>query len=204
MVFENEFEFKGIVIGMILGDGSLGLPCKNESINARLSISHSQKNNDYVEWKKKILEHKTSVRSDTYIGGYSNNTFSRITTKCHPLYTKLYKRIYHLGRKTTDEHCLKLLNDVGLAILYMDDGSISNSNGSVEINKNCFNYAEQLMLQKCFKLKWDLNWNIHRKGIYYRLYLKHKDVPKFFDIINKTIDLIPSMKYKTLTEHNYR
>ena len=75
---------------------------------------------------------------------------------------------------------------------------------SVEINKNCFNYAEQLMLQKCFKIKWDLNWNIHRKGKYYRLYLKHRDIPRFFDIINKTVDLIPSMKYKTSTKHNFK
>jgi hypothetical protein len=199
----NKQELKGAIIGMVLGDGHLGLPAKSkdgishhgESKNARLTIVHNEKSLDYLNWKKKILEEITSVRSDEYIGGFNRNKFLRISTMCHPFYTKLWKRLYYYGRKTPDEHCLRLLSNIGLSIIFMDDGSYSN--GSVELNKNSFSYAEQLMLQKCFKIKWDLNWNIHRKTNYYRLYLKRGDNPKFFDIVAPIINQIPSMRYKT-------
>jgi recombination protein RecA len=199
----NKQELKGAVIGMVIGDGSLALPATSKngisrhgaSKNARLSVAHAEKSLDYLNWKRKMLEEITSVRMDDYIGGFNQTKTIRISSMCHPFYTKLWERLYYNGRKTLDEHCLKMLTDIGLAIIYMDDGSYS-SNGSVELNKNNFNYAEHLMLQKCFKLKWDLNWNIHRKTQYYRLYLKHKDNSRFFDIVSPMINQIPSMRYK--------
>lgn len=202
MVF-NRFELKGAVMGMLLGDACITLPAKSkngiskhgQSKNARLSISHCEEQFEYLKWKGNILENLTSIRYDDFVSGYGSRC-PRLTTKCHPFYTKIYNRLYYQDRKTLDEHCLKVLSLIGLAIWYMDDGHLRKDKGTVELSTCSFNYAEHLMLQKAFKLKWDLNWNIHKKGKYYRLYLKKKDNNRFFELITDIVNQVPYMKYK--------
>lgn len=203
MLFDK-FKMKGIVIGMLLGDAYIGIPAKSkngiskhgQSKNARLSIAHCEKQLDYLKWKGQILENITSVRYDTAVSGYGSLCY-RLHTKCHPFYTKLHHHLYYEGRKTPDEHCLKVLNEIGLAIWYMDDGFFNPTfGGSVELSTQGFNFAEHLLLQKALKIKWNLNWNICKHGKYYRLYLKHSDKQHFFETIGDTVKQVPCMLYK--------
>ena len=112
----------------ILGDGGVYRD-KRDNGNSFLQTVKTEKNLDFLEWAKPILEEVTSVEINRYEGNKSVNCkpFYRLTTKRHPIYTKFRQRMYPNGYKCLDPHYLKLLDWETLAILFMDDGSVSNN-----------------------------------------------------------------------------
>lgn len=187
---KNRREFKGAVIGTLLGDGSLSNP---EEGNCRLTFS--QKDHAYTLFKVSLFEWLTKVTvyadKDGMLCAY---------TARHPFYTKLYDRMYYEGRKTVTLHVMKSLTPLGLALWYMDDGNLHKDKLDVKLYTNCFNFAEHLLMQKILNDLWGLRFNILSYKIqngkkYLYLRLKNADREKFFNLISPYV--IPSMKYKT-------
>jgi hypothetical protein len=208
-------EFKAAVIGMILGDGHLtridrsflttgtkGHYKNTNGQNSAVMINHDIKQKEYMLWKKKILEELTEV---TYSEGTRKDGHHHvhIRTRNHPFYTKLRKRFYYSGRKTTDSHLIRALDDRGLAIWFMDDGCLSETDHSYSylIATSNFNLTEHELivreLYKRFGIEWRINNHAKGKaGQLYRLRLRNADTDKFANIISPFINQINCMKYK--------
>lgn len=118
--------------------------------------------------------------------------------------------MYHNGRRTVDEYCMKILTPLGLLIWYLDDGSITydkrgKSRGmDIRIHSNAYTEAENKMMMKYlndrFGLRFNLYQNFKKKRMkrYFGLRLKAVDRLKFYDeIIAPNMEYIPpDMKYK--------
>lgn len=207
-MFSSKLEFKGAVIGTLLGDSSIvKYP---ESKVHHLQITHCMEQEEYMLEKKKILEHLTEVRfyRDQPNGKDGKYRCCRLVTRSHPFYDSLRDHFYYQGRKTVDEHVLKCISPLGLALLYLDNGSIipQGNFGIPMIATNNFNKVENEMISRMLQKRFGLQWRINSiassyKGVkkqIFNLRLRLSDREKFFDMIR---EFVPDcMKYKISCE----
>ena len=117
-------------------------------------------------------------------------------TISHPIFTSMYRKIYLNGVKTIFSAWLNRLSPFSLAVWYMDDGSITQSNHQMRISTESFSYQEHLLLQRYFKKKWNILTDIKpspREGKFL-LNFKAKQSDKFFKLVEPY--LLAGMKYK--------
>jgi len=121
---------RSIILGSILGDGSLLKP--KHSKNARLQIGHSSKQLGYLKWKKDLLApfvkgkvHFAEKPGPKLICGkesYSNG-YHLMSTIAHPDITEYYNKFYFRGLKRVHSDVIDELDAVALAIWLADGGS---------------------------------------------------------------------------------
>jgi predicted 3-demethylubiquinone-9 3-methyltransferase (glyoxalase superfamily) len=118
----------------------------------------------------------------------------------------LYSFIYVNGKKTFSKKVLNRLSLEGIAIWYMDDGSLYNV--KYKTSKNTYRYRtaqcmlntylskeENEVIVKWFKDKYDIKWRIVKDKNFTRLQMGTKQARKFIALIKDYIH--PSMMYKT-------
>lgn len=190
----NRTEYKGKVIGMVLGDGYLSQARKN----ALLKIKHCDAQKEYFDHKVRILEELTSVNVRSEFSPLNGKEYKHhvCETKSHPLYTSLRDHFYYHGRKTIDSHLMKLLSIEGLAYWYADDGSWWGD----EIKQapvfctDCFNKAEQELMAYWLNKRFGLKCTVRKCRKSYRVYMRMESVDKFTDLIKPFLP--NSMLYK--------
>lgn len=200
-IFENRKEFKGAVIGMVLGDGSLSKP-RTAKQGSHLIIGHSKKQEGYALYKAEILKWLTAVTVAEYDSNYPKDKdiklkTTRVTTRNHPMYSKLRERFYYQDRKTVTEHLMKMLTPMGIALWYQDDGCFAYHGGYQEVylNTQGFNLAENELMSRHLQKRFGLQIRVNRaQGKYYCLRLRRKDRQKFIDLVSPFIS--ECMKYK--------
>ena len=202
----NRSELRSAIIGMVIGDGNLTKRWENG--NANFQMSHCEKQYEYLMWKKSILDKITqsTVHPTKKEMGGKTYTGYHLSSYRHPIFTKLYNRFYHEGHKVLDEYIVKSITPLSLAILYMDDGCFGKHHAggkdSFFLCTQSFDYANQLLLKKSLKIKFDLDWNLNKAekakddSYNYRLRLANRKNDQFLDIIRSYVTLIPSMIYK--------
>jgi len=193
-MFDNRLEFKGAVIGMVLGDGCI--PKLMEGRNTQhLQLAHRSADREYAEYKKSLL----SFLNETKITE-SSNTANGITYPCvvvrtlsHPFYNSLYEHMYYDGRKTVTEHVMKCITPLGLALWYMDDGILAGEMGwrNPFICSHNFNQVENELMCRMIHKKFGITFRAIKKNVkdktYYWMRLRRKDRDKFFDIIREFV-----------------
>lgn len=203
-------EFIKYIFAAFLGDSGLYIDYRNKSPNAYFQFSQCDEHKDYIDWMKNFLEGLTSVRELNTVPE-KGRPYTRLITKTHPTYTKIYKRCYLSRHKVIDPHYLKLVDWECLARWYMDDGSLLLGNSKyptnqIKIYSQAFSYGDNFLLKKYLKETFDLEFNINKltKGEYflYFLNLRSIDFIKFIDGIGKYI--FPSFEYKLGLLERYR
>lgn len=212
----NKKELVKLVSFMAMGDGGLYLSTNSDNSNASFIMNMKEEHGDYILFCKSVLEMITSVRVTPRKGLRPDQKPQlRLETRRHPFFTTLHRRIYVEKYKGLDPHALKLLDAQALAILYMCDGSLVtehpnpkkglvNPSYNVTLNLKRLSYGDQLMLKKCLKDRFDLEWNVQRQyskqrqTTYYYLRLRTKDVDKFFELIAEYV--FHSFRYKLKEE----
>lgn len=120
---------RSVIIGSILGDGSL---LKNKkSKNARLQIRHCSKQLGYLKWKKNLLNPFVNKITEVEITGtkviQGKNLFSTgywiCNTIAHPEITEYYNRYYVAGKKRIISDIIDELDLLALSIWLADNGS---------------------------------------------------------------------------------
>jgi len=207
---------KNFIIACVLGDGCINQRIVNNTVQARFMLRHSNKQFDYFLWKveklKTILSSSQAKtfqkKSDYYYEDESGRSkiLSVKFERNHPYFKILYRFIYQNKRKTFSRKVLDRLDPLGLAIWYMDDGSIYNAKykrkDGVENYRSCtirlntyLSEKENEVIIKYFKDVWNINWYQEKEKKFYRLRCgKADEINKFFTIIKPFI--IPSMLYK--------
>lgn len=189
-----------LIIGSLLGDGTMYIPKKGR--NANFKVEQGLKQKEFVEWKYTILrnwvftEPKISFRYKENREKYAKSWWFR--TLSHPLLTEIHNKFYqgesHRNRtKIIPRDLGKDLTPFSLAVLIMDDGSYSKK--KIDISTYTFSLSDIIFLQQLLKDKFDLESNYYRdrdKG--YRMYFRKTMTDELIRIIYPFI--IPSMQYK--------
>lgn len=117
-----------IVRGTLLGDGFLSFPAKR-STNATLEVTHSLKQEEYLNWKVNELQpfvtkvDKNLVKGRFIADHYTKDLISiRMRTVSHPNLNNLVYEYYPNGKKLISIELLNKIDELGLAVWYMDDG----------------------------------------------------------------------------------
>lgn len=193
----NQLE-RNIIIGSILGDGSLTFA--KRSRNAYYREHFSIKQQEYRIWKMhNIHSLKFRIEKECHLKSPS-----------HPVFTELYYQFYIKGIKTITEANIKLLDHpIGLACLYMDDGSlvITASKYSnkiyifprLSIYTLSFTKEENQILIEHIKRTYGIDFKLTKgqDGSNYYIELnKRYEIINFINLVEPFIKGIPSMIYK--------
>lgn len=187
-------EKRSILLGMIIGDGCIS-SYKNRSY--KLVIRHSKKQDDYLLFKKGLIE---SI--------FYNQTLKVIEVqkglqiqKCSKIF-RIYKKWFYTNGVKDFSKILKYLNLQSIAIWYMDDGSLTakKHEGKIhgyELTLNTYISKEQnQIIIDWFYLNYNIKFTQTKSKGKYRLRMGTKEARKFCELIKDYI--IPSMKYKLI------
>jgi superfamily II DNA or RNA helicase len=179
-----------IVYASYLGDGHIDITKQNRY---RLKFTHCEKQKEYCKWKSKMF----NITKLKYIekNGYGKKPAYSFHTKIFDLENKITK-----NTKLVPDWLLDKLDARGIAIWYMDDGSISKRecknhvNNYISIHSNNFNYETQEKFVKKFN-QYGIQCSIHKtRNKYYYLNFNKENTIKLLQLINPYIH--DSMKYK--------
>lgn len=188
---------RSIVVGHLLGDGYLYK-------DGRLQVEQSIRNRTYVKWLHRelsTLSGNLSVVERTHSKtGIKSSSCRFYTKKCFSdLESIFYKNIDGRRVKVVPESIDKLLDPVGLAVWFMDDGGkAQNTPRAAYINVTNFTDSGRLKLQQMFKEVFGLKINIHKAGgnNQYNFYIPADSYELFYQFVLPTVSLVPAMRYK--------
>lgn len=198
---ENAYQ---LILGSILGDGSISKYCKPTNskllLNSKLVMKHSLVQRNYVSYKQALFEQegiimhqdidetlKHSIIKDRVINSQGEIV---ITTQRNSSFNK-FRDLFYQDVKIISEEVYKLSN-LGLAIWFMDDGS--KHKFSYYLHTECFSYEDHLILQDMLLKNFKINTSIHHNRGKCVLYISAKSKIIFTEIIKPFV--CPSMLYK--------
>jgi len=202
-----------IVLGTLLGDGCLIKSSKaTESTLYRLSWTHGAPQRGYIEWKDQEMKPFTTNGVIEYIRK-NDNGFGRkdggevisyhLVTIGHDDLARVKGLLYRGNKKFVTRRYLNLLDELSLAVWYMDDGSYHKVNKNMLLYSYSMGISEHRTIKKWFWQKWRIECFIGKvnrknanreKKTYYYLRFNRGDTNKFHNLIAPHI--IPSMQYK--------
>jgi hypothetical protein len=180
---------RGVILGKILGDGSLVSTLTGKSF--RLQVEQKAEHKDYVFWAAEIFEGWV-LTQPKYLAQHQSFRFRTVS---HPQITQYRKTFYPVKKKTIPLNIKEIfVHPISLAVWFMDDGALSSSKKTVTISTHSFSRDENMLLIDClkdnFNLKVNLNWD--SKGN--RLYVPVGSIDKFKEIVFPYMH--PCMVYK--------
>ena len=198
---------KEIILGTILGDGSLKKQ-KNYA-NSRLQFRHSEKDSEYFYWKSKELSEISGEKSThkQNADGYSKNSKLHFQSKALPELTTLHDLT---SRNNTLEIKRKWLNNLtalSLAVWWCDDGSLIGEGGRKGVFcTDSFDKKSVTIIAQYLDKVWNIQTKVAPVGRsrdgkreqYFRLWLQStEELQKFLRIIIPHIP-VKSMLRKVL------
>lgn len=193
---------ENIIIGSLLGDGSLAL--YNRSKNSYYREHGCENQLPYRMWKYEKLKNLDFKINRNY-------KYAKIYSHCNIYFTNLYNKFYFNNIKTITEENIKLLtHPIGLSCLYMDDGSLvidstKRKNNSIYIFPRIslytlsFSENENIILKNhletTFGVKTKIKYRKDGKNTILEINKKN-DIINFIDIVKPYVCEIPCMKYK--------
>ena len=190
---------KQILLGGLLGDGSLAKFKKSK--NSFYREVHSLKQKDYLLWKQSKPKYfSPKVHECSNYDKRTNKEHHRIIlwSKVHPILTNYHNLLYNNRKKNITEELLNQINNLGLAVWYMDDGYYHYSDYRCGFGTDCYTYEEQLLIKNWLKKKFNLQAQIHKRAKKntnsYTIVLPRNEADKLLRIIEPYI--LRSMHYK--------
>ena len=194
----NNYEYNSeeyqVILGSLLGDGSLVKTYTNGG--TIFKIAHCEAQKEYLEYKWNILKNNSSEikhykfyderRKDPEYYNYSFYTKSSISLN------NMFHNWYRPTKTIYKEDLFKI-EPLGLAIWYMDDGYKCNPYGGCMLCTNSFSKHELELIKEMFEVKFSIFVTLNNKSSNL-VYIPAKEYPKFKKLIEPYI--VPCMKYK--------
>lgn len=194
-----------LVIGSTMGDACL--ECRSKSIRAqhtaRLRIHQSDKQKDYVFWKYEKLKNLV-LRGPRFTKVWHDKQRNKdhfswyFHTRSDETLGLIQSIFYKDGVKIVPKELPELLEPLGLAIWYMDDGSNNGSN--ITLNTHSFSIPEQERLKDLLLEKFGVITTLVKDRSKYKIAIRSHEYDKFMDIVRPFV--IPSMNYKISSPRN--
>jgi len=183
-----------IIIGLLLGDGHL--ETQNNARTYRLKVEHSIKQRDYTEWLYDVFQ--DFVPGGVYLKNRKNGKDSvGFTTYSHGKFRFYARQFYKNGKKVIPQLIKKLLSPIGLAIWYLDDGSLKSVKHKTYILHTLgFTKEDLLIIKKTLLEKFDICVDLHKQKNNWRLYILSKSAQKFESIVSPYVSKFTSMQHK--------
>lgn len=187
-----------IIIGLLLGDGSLYK-------DGKLQVEQGVKNEQYLKWlysELKSLSGRLSSNVERIHPKTGTPSFSRrFYTKKYfaDLAALFYENKNEVRKKIIPIQIQQLLDPVVLAVWFMDDGGkAQNTPKAAYINVTNFTSSERILLQKAVLNVFGFQINIQKAGgnNQYNFYIPASSYERFYEIVSPTILEIPEMRYK--------
>jgi len=196
---------KDVIVGSLLGDGNMRMIGRN--INPVFSVSHGEKQKNYVFWKYKQLKRLVNTppwrEERVYHRDRTRKLASwRFQTLSSSEFSEIYQMFYPQGKKIVPSNIEDLLckSPLALVVWVMDDGNKNHK--AVFLNTQSFslNDQERLIggLKKIFNLKATINKHSKSKGRQlYRIRINTESTKRLAKIVRKLI--LPEFRYKVPT-----
>jgi hypothetical protein len=186
---------RAFVLGTILGDAHLA----KLKTDARLELTHSEIQKDYLLWKYEQLSRFVykppryyEIHDERWGNVYKQWKFQ---TRVCSVFTEMYEIFYPSGKKIIPKNFKTILfQPKALAVWFMDDGGRRNDCYGLFLNTLSFTREEHQILQECLLDNFRIETRIHWIEDGFRIYIPSKEARKFCEIIYPYI--IPSMLYK--------
>lgn len=186
-----------ILIGLLLGDGHIEQPYSTP--RARLKIEQRESAKEYVRWLYENFQewaHRSiRIRTKFLKSTGKSYVYHEFTTYSHEEYLPYRQLFYPVKKKVVPKNIESLLTPLGLAVWFMDDGSIKSHEckGRI-INTHSFTDTEVKRLCSVLERKFGLNaWpRYQRDGI--QIYISAKSADVFKETLSPYI--LPTMRYK--------
>lgn len=196
---------KQIIIGTLLGDG--GLTTRRNY--CRLSLCQGEKQINYLRWKVKEL---MPIFDTEKLWPYKNKDFGgisySISSHSHLFLQELREELYKDKKKIIQYYYLNRLDNLGLAVWFMDDGFTEYFNNKIScfyLATECFTNEEHKIicdfLNKKFNLKCNINYQKKKEKLEpTRIRIKAESREHFLQLVSKYIH--PCLQYK-ITDKNF-
>ena len=205
-----ELRKKSILIALCIGDGYITHQKQIKKGRTYqynyLEISHGQHQGEYIQWKADLCTSITGKKSTVRRKKYKAKKILGITfTNTSPYFRVLRKWLYPNNKKKLSKKMLSYLDEQGLAIWYMDDGSTyvskTDRTFTTEISTH-ISKEEALELIDLFKEKWNIQFHLHkRKENQYNIRAYSSNALKFIKLIEPFMP--DCMAYKLIVPKFY-
>lgn len=190
-------EEKRLLLAMCIGDAHI-------KPTGEMCVQHSKSQRQYAEHKRQLVE--SIFGSTSKVVQFDNSGYPGVRwSKQHKYLRLIRKWLYRGGKKHLTRSILDKLDDHGIAIWFMDDGSLSEKkrDGSTvaweaQISTYC-SEEEALGIVSFFKERYDLTFTVKRHCGLYSVRCGTRAARVFCRIIDPYV--IESMKYKTRILH---
>src|SRR3989338_3528334 len=198
---------RAIILGSILGDGSLKI--QSRYANANLQIRHSETQKDYLLWKAEKLKEIARDRSVSVqeADGYSKNRKWRFVSRNLQSLTQLHQLTYKDNHLRIRRKWLNQMTVLSLAVWWCDDGSLIGYGGRKGVFcTDGFNEASVKILSRYLEVIWNIRTVVAPVGLkrdgkrdqYWRIWIRsQEELKKFLRIIIPYIP-VQSMLSKVL------
>lgn len=195
-----------LILGSLLGDGSLKIHPGYS--NARFSFRHSMKQQSYFDWKVDQLR-EISGNKSVFLqkpDGYSKSAKLRYKSIALPALTEIYDLTHKRKRFVIKRKWLNLMNDLSLAIWWLDDGSLVSNTRKGVICTDGFDEASVKLLAQYLKVVWNISTSVGTvkkkkdslQDQYFRLWIRSgEELKKLLRIIAPHVHQM-DMLYKLL------
>jgi len=135
---ENYKTLVGVFLGMVWGDGGVYFDKRSPTLSCRMNFSVSEKDEDYGDFKEKVLSDIVSFSKKPYTSGYGSACVqynSKALTKSALPISDIYdteKGSPTFGKRKdlSFTELNRMFTDETLGFIYLDDGSLHWNNGS--------------------------------------------------------------------------
>ena len=184
-----------IIVGTLLGDAHLETQTNGRTY--RLKIMHAASQKEYIEWL--YNEFRTMAASELHkksihVNGkeYPCYWFDTISS---PSFRYYAHQFYVDGKKRVPPLAKHLLTPLGLAVWFMDDGSVkSNETRGRILNTQGFTKEHVEQLSECLIGKFNIHTTLRKQKEGWQIFIP----ANMYETLVKTIGsyILPSMRYK--------
>lgn len=204
-----EKQVKMVLLGTLLGDGSLGIYANYS--HARFQMRHSVKQTEWFNWKASVLKDLGTEKGIhlSKADGFQVNSATSPQGKWHfqtralPVLTELLDIISKKGKKYVKREWLNQLTAEALAVWWLDDGSLVKNRKNGLFCTQGFSLKENKVLSSYLKVVWGVQTKVTKAtqkknapiSNQYVLRLNTENLRSFLKIIMPFIP-VSSMIYK--------
>lgn len=176
-------------IGMYLGDGYF-------SRSSNMQFCHKKDHEEYIDYKRNMFSSLKLIKKTDKVSGYGSNVVFTMLPSI--TYLKPYFEEAQKDKGVTD-WMVENATPLTLAIIYMDDGSLSHNRQSYQRDRAsiaCCSISEEHIdnYERLFT-KFDIHPVVYKDSRnFYRMRFNYKDAEKLWDLISPYIP--ECMKYK--------
>jgi len=184
-----------IIVGKLLGDAHLCI--RKTGLQYNLMIEHSFNQKAYVDWLYNYFKDWVITPPKEKFQMVKGKVYKkyRFDTFTHVAFRFYAQQFYQNGKKVVPKLINHWLTPLGLAVWFMDDGSIkSKHHRALILNTQCYKDADLKRLQDVLLYKFGIKTNLRKQKEGKQIYILSETVEKFVKIIRPFI--LPEMEYK--------